>query len=387
MNISDTTSTNATNSEDWTDESPPPEESDGEGDEPKTPRELLRAAVRGHYDMQKLRIQSDARTTKKAAHAEAQLSERTKKKLATQAELFEGLERNSMSIIRDMLKEHPISKWLAGVRGCGPTMAGVLISEIDIHRAKHASSIWRYCGLHVVDGQAARRKKGQKLDYNPWLKSKVLKVLGECMIKASYDPKTKEPTKYRSIYDGYKHRLKSMRVPCKACDGTGIAKPTAEEKKGEEGLREELTRLIETLSPLQVKWLRGEEEAKLPKKLREHLIEEKLVDEDDKLTERGQQLVACLPDPDAETGKQGKKKGRAATKKICANCNGEGIGPWGKSDAHRHLAAMRVMVKAFLVDLYVEWRKLEGLPVFPSYAEAKLGIVHGEHASTAQLFQ
>lgn len=347
-------------------------------DEPKTPRELLRAAVRGHYDMQKLRIQSDARTTKKAAHAEAQLSERTKKKLAAQAELFENLERNSLSIIRDMLKEHPISKWLQSVRGCGPTMSGVLISEIDIHRAKTPSSIWRYCGLHVINGEAARRRKGQKLDYNPWLKSKVLKVLGECMIKASTDPKTGEPTKYRSIYDNYKNRLKSQRVHCKACDGTGEAKQTTEEKERLEQLRE----LAGKLSPAAKEWMlkrSAEEDTTLSADDTEMLLQEHLIDDDDLLTDSGMMLVELLT---AESKGRGKKE---KAKKICSNCNGEGIGPWGKSDAHRHLAAMRVMVKAFLVDLYTEWRKLEGLPVVAPYAEAKLGIVHGEHASTAMM--
>lgn len=49
-----------------------------------------------------------------------------------------------------------------------------------------------------------------------------------------------------------------------------------------------------------------------------------------------------------------------------------------KSKGHRHNAAMRYMVKRFLVDLYKAWRPLAGLPVAPEYSEAKLGMVHGE---------
>lgn len=44
--------------------------------------------------------------------------------------------------------------------------------------------------------------------------------------------------------------------------------------------------------------------------------------------------------------------------------------------AHRHLAAIRYMMKRFLVDLYNAWRALEGLPIAPEYSEAKLGIEH-----------
>jgi hypothetical protein len=34
------------------------------------------------------------------------------------------------------------------------------------------------------------------------------------------------------------------------------------------------------------------------------------------------------------------------------------------------------MIKMFLGDLWCEWRELEGLPTKPTYAEAKLGLVH-----------
>jgi len=38
-----------------------------------------------------------------------------------------------------------------------------------------------------------------------------------------------------------------------------------------------------------------------------------------------------------------------------------------------HKAASRYMVKQFLLDFYVKWRTLEGLPTEPPYAEVKLG--------------
>jgi hypothetical protein len=47
-----------------------------------------------------------------------------------------------------------------------------------------------------------------------------------------------------------------------------------------------------------------------------------------------------------------------------------------KSKGHRHNMAVRYMIKIFLIDLYNEWRSLEGLPVAPTYNEAKLGKVH-----------
>jgi hypothetical protein len=51
--------------------------------------------------------------------------------------------------------------------------------------------------------------------------------------------------------------------------------------------------------------------------------------------------------------------------------------PWSKATkAHRDRAARRKMVKAFLQDLYVAWRELEGLPVREPYAAEYLGRKH-----------
>ena len=48
-----------------------------------------------------------------------------------------------------------------------------------------------------------------------------------------------------------------------------------------------------------------------------------------------------------------------------------------KTLGHRHNMAMRYAVKRFLVDLYVAWRTIEGLPVESEYSEGKLGMKHG----------
>jgi len=47
-----------------------------------------------------------------------------------------------------------------------------------------------------------------------------------------------------------------------------------------------------------------------------------------------------------------------------------------KSEGHRSRAAIRYMIKAFVRDLYVAWRTLEGLSVREPYAEEYLGKQH-----------
>lgn len=48
----------------------------------------------------------------------------------------------------------------------------------------------------------------------------------------------------------------------------------------------------------------------------------------------------------------------------------------GVSDAHRHQAAIRVMIKMLLLDLWTDWRLFLGLVARPSYQVEKLGHVY-----------
>lgn len=43
---------------------------------------------------------------------------------------------------------------------------------------------------------------------------------------------------------------------------------------------------------------------------------------------------------------------------------------------HKHRMALRYMIKRFLVDLHLNWRRLARLPVYEEYSVAKLGMVH-----------
>lgn len=174
-------------------------------------RDELRHSVRMFYDMQKLRIQAKNR----GGSATAELSEKHKQTAYLQGWLLEKLEAETLSEVKRLIKTFPIYDWLDKQKGCGPTMSGVLLSEIDIHRANTASSLWAYCGLAVKDGEGQRRKKGEKLNYNPFLKTKMVGVLSDCMIKS------KSP--WTEYYYNYKTRKENTKVPkCMRCGGNGV---------------------------------------------------------------------------------------------------------------------------------------------------------------------
>ena len=283
------------------------------------PRQQLRILVRGAYSLQKLRIQTGNRIVanfrvklgQAPGTAEEELDDSAKTLLRDLAgrydlladavaasprgaafvgdevidsltDLFlvgqyvdlERTEREQFVRLGRLLDGYPIWRgFLKGVKGIGPAMAGVLISEIDVRTARYASSVWRYAGLDVAaDGRGRGRfkehlvkrayvslegepKERDSITFNPFLKTKLMGVLAGSFLKQPGSP-------YRQVYLDYKHRLESHPAH-------------AEKTKG-----------------------------------------------------------------------------------------------------HRHNMALRYMVKRFLVDLWREWRMLEGLPTPSPYAEAKLGLVH-----------
>lgn len=137
-------------------------------------------------------------------------------------------EEDSFKRLERSLREVPFyTEYLSKIRGIGPAMAGVLISELDPYKAKYPSSFWKYAGLDVVavfdketheliktEGRGRREhhlvmssykdkngemKEKRGLSYNPWLKAKLLAVLGASFLRANNE-------QYVPIYQNYKVR-------------------------------------------------------------------------------------------------------------------------------------------------------------------------------------
>ncbi len=227
-------------------------------------RNELRSITRGAYDIQKLRIQTGLRL---CANLRSKLSENpseqdeetdkaitlikadyrrlsdaianTKKKdvksifkgekiISTHTEYvlvdhyiaLEQRERELFKSLENVLKEFPIwTEFLHKTQGIGPAMAAVIISEIDISKAKYPSSLWMYAGLDVAPDGAGRslraahlidraytNSKGEEatrksITYNPFLKTKLMGVLATSFLRSK--------SIYADVYNDYKHRLES----------------------------------------------------------------------------------------------------------------------------------------------------------------------------------
>ena len=118
-------------------------------------------------------------------------------------------EENYLKMIKGIILEYPIyTEFLSKCKGVGPVMAAVLIAYIDIYKAKYVSSILKYAGIDTVYDEAADKLVGRtrsyleeveykakdgtiqtkkSLTYNPFLKTKILGVLGPSFIKSKSD--------------------------------------------------------------------------------------------------------------------------------------------------------------------------------------------------------
>ena len=124
--------------------------------------------------------------------------------------------------IEKLVKKTPEWKgFLKDVKGCGPLMSAVLISEIDIEKAATVSKIWQYSGLNPNTNIKGKKKfgketietddlvkgdrptKGYILPYNAYLKKKLLGVLATSFLMTGSD--------YAKLYYDMKHRLQNSR--------------------------------------------------------------------------------------------------------------------------------------------------------------------------------
>lgn len=239
----------------------------------KKPTPLLRSLIRGLYDYQKLRIgmgnrifaafrhkldlaPSDAEEDNPAAKklldelrmeykrvtdGVSRITRRTKIKSPlindyTELKLLEAYESalktetiQEQLISIELEKQSIWTAFLVNVRGVGPLMAAVIISEVDIHQCNSVSALKAYAGLDVVlvtdeeTGEVTAEGRGRKkahlvdrkytnregehvdtkgISFNPFLKTKLVGVLGTSFIKLGGP--------YRDVYDNYKHRLSNM---------------------------------------------------------------------------------------------------------------------------------------------------------------------------------
>lgn len=116
----------------------------------------------------------------------------------------EQYEKEYQKLMNEFVEEEPIyQKFLLHIKGISAILSANLIKEFGYcENAPHISSLWKYCGMAVENGQAPVRKKGQKLEFNSKLRTMVWKISDSFV-------KQRTPF-YRDIYDKEKERQVKM---------------------------------------------------------------------------------------------------------------------------------------------------------------------------------
>jgi len=159
----------------------------------------LNLVIGTYYYVQALRIEMENRARSLLQNGKVLESE-ADKWFGVSCTAMREIERDWEKALADNVKEHQVWEgFLRDVKGIGPVMASGLLSLIDISKARHASSLWRYFGLDVENGRAPQRKKGEKITWNPQGRLLAYKI-GMQFLKARNE-------KYTDIYYAEKSRL------------------------------------------------------------------------------------------------------------------------------------------------------------------------------------
>ena len=200
----------------------------------KTDRERIRVLVRTLYDFQDMRIRMANRLKLKKDDSSQKrtdmvLDEESIPILREVKDDAKKMEQKLAKAIEAELKELDIWKhFLKDIKGIGPLMAGVIVSEYDIYEASTVSKMWQFTGVNpgmvrgrkFADGEDDKKiivktdemVRGDKLTpgflapFNKWLRTKMCGVLGASFLKAS--------SPYAEIYYNEKTRLENSDHIC-----------------------------------------------------------------------------------------------------------------------------------------------------------------------------
>jgi len=70
------------------------------------------------------------------------------------------------------------------------------------------SKYWAWWGLHVKDGKAPKRSRGERINWNPKLRTLQWKIGKQFVLQGE---------RYREVYDEYKKKLSAVRLPIGVC--------------------------------------------------------------------------------------------------------------------------------------------------------------------------
>lgn len=182
-------------------------------------------ALLGHYarlywDLQKVRIAIGNRAD---AMERDGLDEAWQLPLSHTGDGLGVLEHEVQLQLTRLARQHPMAPWIKQAKGIGlPGFAGLLGVTGPLDRFPNPAKLWAYVGMGVVDGQAPKKVRGEKLHYSPQgrvlchqLGDAIVKVGGDGPYRAAYDTKKAHYQETHPEWtDGHRHNA-AMRYAVK----------------------------------------------------------------------------------------------------------------------------------------------------------------------------
>ena len=146
--------------------------------------------------------------------------------MAAIVDALKGVEERTIRQLQKTMRAHPLGDFVAETPGLGEKQVARLLAKIGDpywhdaeDRPRSVRELWAYCGLHVIDGQAPRRTKGVKLNWNQDAKMRVWLIAASC-IKISTSP-------YRAVYDATREKYADAvhETACVRCGPSGKPAP------------------------------------------------------------------------------------------------------------------------------------------------------------------
>jgi len=239
--------------------------------------------------------------------------------------------------MRQLLKGFPISDWILKTKGISFSLAGQLVGLIrDIGKFDNVSSLWRYFGLAVVDECTICKKRY----WPPDALSYEMKHTAE-RLEQQWERKLIKDTEKPDFMG------KASKMFCH-CEQPNPKRTT---QKHREGVLADYNPKAKTLA---------------------FKIATQFVKQGDEYREVYEYHRKKLEAREDRSQEVEMKKG-----KLVRSKNGEMRSTSGTM--HIHMDAQRRTVKEFLKNLWLEWRRIDGLPVTQPYAVARLG--HTDHSA------
>jgi hypothetical protein len=130
---------------------------------------------------------------------------------------LERLESQAVKELEKAMKEHPLIQLIDNTVGLGRKQMARLLAAIGDPGARdNVGKLWAYCGMHVVEGEAPRLRRGQLANWNTKARMRVI-LVSESVIKQKHSA-------LRMVYDLGRLKYSDAKNPETGQDLTPIHK-------------------------------------------------------------------------------------------------------------------------------------------------------------------